>query len=273
MVKLIYYEFRKALVALLSLIGVAALLQLSFWIAIAKDDERMLAITVVCLSLCAFAVSIFVMVRGITTYSSELRSTSGYLTFLTPNSALKIVGSKFLYTFVNALLAFIVFIAVFALDFAQLMKYYGMYESLAAAIADLLSTFGVYVNDILAYGVFIVGYLFLALLAVVAVAYFSYTISVTLFRDKNWKWAPAVLLFLLINWGVNRINNLFASPLERLNLIELNIYGNAAAPIPFEQSLRAVVLPALAPTALVSVALIVISLFSCAYMLERKVNL
>ena len=56
------------------------------------------AIAASLLAMMTFAMSIFVMIRGVTSYSGELRSRSAYLIFMTPNSTRKIMASKFLFT-------------------------------------------------------------------------------------------------------------------------------------------------------------------------------
>ena len=96
MFKLLKYEFRKARTSLLTLLGLTAGLELYFLISLYanfKDHEDHLVASVVLLMLCTYAVSIYVLIRGVTSYSSELRSRSGYLIFLTPNSAIKIVAA------------------------------------------------------------------------------------------------------------------------------------------------------------------------------------
>ena len=271
MLKLVKYEFRKARSALLILFGITAVLQAMFQYGLATGSEDALALSIPLLVLCSFGVAIFVLVRGVTTYTSELKTRAGYLTFLTPNSTLKIVGSKFLYTFLNAVLAFAVFCALLMLDVSQLLVWLDEYRSAAEFLNELISGFGIHLNEILLYGVFYLLYGFLSLLAFVAVAYLAATLSATFFRDKRWSWIVSLGLFLLINWGISRINGLFLTSLDTVKLIDLNLQGRAAEIT--VDVWNAILMPAFGATAAVSVAVILVSLFACAYMLDRKVSL
>ena len=52
----------------------------------------------------SYGAAVYIFVRGVASYASELKAKSAYLIFMTPNSGLKIMGSKYLYTFVNGIL-------------------------------------------------------------------------------------------------------------------------------------------------------------------------
>ena len=271
MFKLIKYEFRKALNTFLILCGITAVLQCLFQYGLASRDDQMLIITMILLVLCAFGVAVFVLVRGITTYTGELKNRSGYLTFLTPNSTIKIVASKFLYTFLNALLAFAIFCVILFADVSQLLVYLDGYKSMIEFFSEMIDNFGIHLNEILLYIGFDLLFAFTSLLAFVAVAYFATTLSATFFRDKRWSWLVSLGLFLLINYGITRIDRLFLTNLDSVQLIDLNLQGKAAAIT--VDVWNTVLLPAFGATTLVSVAVILISLFSCAYMLDKKVSL
>lgn len=271
MLKLVKYEFRKARSALLILCGITAVLQLVFQYGLSSSDEQALVISISLLCLCAMGVAIFVLVRGVTTYTGELRSRAGYLTFLTPNSMLKIVGSKFLYTFLNALLAFAVFCGLLVLDVSQLLIYLDEYKSAAELLNRMIADYGVHLNEIMLYGLFYLLYGFLSLLAFVAVAYLAATLSATLFRDKRWNRLASILIFCAITYGIGQLTGRFLAPLDTVKLVDLNLQGHAQKIT--VDVWNAILMPAFGATALVSVAVIVLSLFGCAYMLEKKVSL
>ena len=104
MLKLIKVEFRKGLVGALVLLGIAAALQAYYLISLYSSREGHTIAAALLLVWVTFAMGVFVFARGITAYSRELGSRTGYMLFLTPNPSLKIIGSKFLYTFLLALL-------------------------------------------------------------------------------------------------------------------------------------------------------------------------
>ena len=66
MLKLLKYEFRKALNAFLALLGITAALEIYFLAALSTKNENHLVISSLLLMISAYASAIFVVVRGIT---------------------------------------------------------------------------------------------------------------------------------------------------------------------------------------------------------------
>jgi len=279
MFKLLKYEFRKARTSLLTLLGLTAGLELYFLFSLYgsfKDHEDHLVASVVMLMMCTFAVSIFVLIRGVTSYSSELRSRSGYLIFLTPNSAVKIIASKYFYTFVNSLLFAGLFAVLAGLDIALVWKYYGEYENMINGIVSLLRMYGVYVDNFLYAALFFALSYFLSILSTIAVAYFAITLSHTLLRDSKARWIVAVVLFFAMNQAVGFVSALFPAPLEELVIFSDSLLDPSSIGMEVQLTanmLTGVLIPYLIPQALLSLAVIIASMFGCAWMLERKVNL
>ena len=106
MLKLIKYEFRKALTAMLILLGgtLAAEVYFLYGMNVMEEKPEHLAISMIVLMLLSLAVYIFVLVRGVASYSGELKNRSSYLIFMTPNSTRKIMASKFLFTLILCVL-------------------------------------------------------------------------------------------------------------------------------------------------------------------------
>ena len=280
MLKLVKYEFRKAQSAFLTLLGLTAALEIYYLVSLRLEEESHMVISMMLLMLCAYAVAIFVFVRGVTSYSGELKNRSSYLIFLTPNSTLKIVASKFLYTFVNGLLFAMLFAVLAGADFLLAMKHFNEYENFLYGLKTMLNLYGVYVDQIL-YGVlFVLAYAFLSILSTIAVAYFSITIGHTLFRDKKWRWLPSLVLFAALTWGINYLCSQFPSAFDQLVMIDAQLQSVAPEAAGMQagmqvaaDTLHDVVIPSLLPTAGVSLGVILASLFGCAALLEKKVSL
>lgn len=280
MLKLVKYEFRKALSSMLALLGLTAALEIYFLISLNLEQETHLAISIALLMVCAFAVALFVLVRGVTSYSGELKNRSSYLIFLTPNSTRKIVASKFLYTFVNGVCFALLFAALAGADLVLVMRHFGEYERFLNGLTSMLNLYGVYVDQIL-YGVlFVLVYVFLSILSTIAVAYFSITVSHTLFRDRKWRWLPSLAMFAVLTWGINYLCSRFPSAIDQLVMIDVKLQSVAPEDAGVQagvriaaDTLRDVIIPSLLPTAGVSLAVILASLFSCAALLEKKVSL
>ncbi len=275
MLKLVKYEFCKAQSAVLALLGLTAALEIYYLISLNLEEETHLVISITLMMLCAYAVALFVFIRGVTSYSGELKNRSSYLIFLTPNSSLKIVGSKFLYTFVNGLLFAALFAALAGADLVLAMRHFGEYERFLNGLKTMLNMYGVYVDQIL-YGVlFVLVYTFLSILSTIAVAYFSITIGHTLFRDKKWRWLPSLLLFAGLTWGINYLCSQFPSAIDQLVMIDIQMdgAGTQAGMQAAADTLHDVIIPSLLPTAGVSLGVILASLFACSALLEKKVSL
>lgn len=273
MCKLLKYEFRKARTLLLILLAVTALLEAFFLYALKDGEGARLGAATGLLVLSTFAVAAFVFVRGITTYSSELKDRSAYLIFMTPNSGLKIMASKFLFTFLTGLLFAGLYLALAVLDIVMLLEDMDAVTEFLDTLAQALIFVGMDVHydqmalAVLAFAV----YFFLSVLSVVALAYLAITLSHTLFRDKKWRWLVSVALFWALYRAVSEVNGLFPSVYDELIYVETQ-----AAQASSEPTATLTVWDVLRyqlPQAGVSLGVILLSLFGCAWMLDRKVSL
>lgn len=269
MLKLMKYEFRKALAGMLVLLGITAALNTWFFVSLAREREGQLIASVMLLVVCTYASAIFVFIRGITSYSSELKNRSSYLLFMTPNSALKIVGSKFIYTFVNALLFVCLFGALAFADLSLMFVKYADWKTFLSGISSLLTLYGVPVHEILLTIGLFAALVFSALISVIAVSYLAVTVSHTLFRDKKWRWLPTLILFGLMMWGLQAIYGLLPFSPDTLLITESVTAESTMTTINTHALMAQTLLPMLG----INVGVILISLFGCAAMLERKVSL
>ncbi len=289
MLKLLKYEFRKGLTALLIMLGVTAALEGYFLYGLTRinveavespfvvsttSDPTHALLAAMLLIWMALAMSIVVLVRGVTSYSGELKHRSSYLIFMTPNSTLKIVGSKFLFTFLLALLAMAVYGALGVLDVTLLLRRMGALEEFLREMNVALADMGIHLEQIVFAGVLAVAMMILSALSLCAVAYLAVTLSHTFFRDKSWRWLVAVLFYWLITQGISVLNGLFASPFEQLVIAEAPGVANisTAYGIDTTPDLSALLL-LLVPNMLVSVGTVIASLFGCSWMLSKKVSL
>ena len=127
--KLLKYEFRRARTSLLTVLGVIAVLEMYFLISLGVDHMEHVVIAAVLMMFATYGAAVYIFVRGVASYASELKAKSAYLIFMTPNSGLKIMGSKYLYTFVNGVLLGGVCGALGALDLSLIMTHEGDWQS------------------------------------------------------------------------------------------------------------------------------------------------
>lgn len=127
--KLLKYEFRRARTSLLTVLGVIAVLEMYFLISLGVDHMEHVVIAAVLMMFASYGAAVYIFVRGVASYASELKAKSAYLIFMTPNSGLKIMGSKYLYTFVNGILLGSVCGALGALDLSLIMMHEDDWQS------------------------------------------------------------------------------------------------------------------------------------------------
>lgn len=270
MLKLIKYEFIKARTAFFALLGVAGALEIYFLASLRQQNETHVVLSLVALVFCAWGLALFALVRGVTTYSSELSHRSGWLVFMTPNTTLKIVASKFIYTFLNGLFFAALIAGVFAVDYRMTMDYYGEWESFLEGLRSMLNMQGVAVDRLAGAAVFALAYGALSILAEIALAYLAITVSSTLCRERRWRWLPSLALFVALSWLVSKIGSLFPSPLDDLRVLDQMMADGSVYAAAYIQTN---IVPALMPSLLLSLATLLICMFACARLLKKWVNL
>lgn len=276
MLKLIKYEFRKALTAILIMLGITAAAQ-GYFLAglyVLEDWENHSIIAAMLLMFASFAAYIFVLVRGVVSYSGELKSRTGYLLFMTPHSTRKIMASKFLFTLILCAIFGGLYAVLGLLDFRLLLEKLGEYEDFILELNTMLTELGVHTDQIVFGAVFTVVYMALSMLSFFAVAYLAITLSHTFFRDKKWRWVMALVFYLVINYAISFVSSLFPMVYTALNVMDaagtakITAAYNIDTTPDFSELLVYIV-----PQTLVSLATILGSLFGCAWMLEKKISL
>lgn len=276
MCKLIKYEFRKALTAILVMLGVTAAAQGYFLVGLylLEDWEMHSVIAAMLLMLGSMVAYIFVLVRGVASYSGELKSRSSYLIFMTPHSTRKIMASKFLFTLILCAIFGGLYTVLGFLDVRLLLEKLGEYEDFLSELNEVLVELGIYTDQIAFGAVFTVVYMALSMLSFFAVAYLAITLSHTFFRDKKWRWIMALIFYLVINYAISFISSLFPMVYTALNVVDAAGVNKIAAAYELDTTPDlSELLIFLVPQTLVSLATILGSLFGCAWMLEKKISL
>lgn len=209
MFKLIKYEFRKNVNTLFIMAGLLAGAQIYFMYAYYIAQNRYKAMSgASALMFCAVLSFFMVFFSGVMTYSKELSSKTSYLVFMTPNTAIKIIGSKLLFTFFSGTAAALVLGGVGLVDFKMLMKMWDEELSIVEMIVEILHNFGFNMVEI-AYNIFssILNFL-IVFFMVMTMAYFCITLTATVLQNKKIKGVISTVLFLLVLWGVTKLGDL-----------------------------------------------------------------
>lgn len=276
MLKLLKYECRKALVPMLIMLGITLAAE-GYFLAglyVMEDWEMHSVIASTLLMFLAMAAYIFVLVRGVVSYSGELKSRSSYLIFMTPHSTRKIMASKFLFTLILCAVFGGVYAALGFMDFKLLLTEMGEYEEFLQGMNEMFTELGVHTDQIAFGAVFTVAYMALSMLSFFAVAYLAITLSHTFFRDKKWRWVMALVFYMVINYAISALSNLFPTVYTALNVMDAAGTDKIAAAYGLQTTPDfSALLVYIIPQTLVSLATIIGSLFGCAWMLEKKISL
>ena len=77
--KLLKYEFRRARTSLLTVLGVIAVLEMYFLISLGVDHMEHVVIAAVLMMFASYGAAVYIFVRGVASYASELKAKSAYV--------------------------------------------------------------------------------------------------------------------------------------------------------------------------------------------------
>ena len=216
MLKLIKYEFRKNRTGLLIMLLIAAGLFLLAPLGAALEKEGLIACSFVLLCFYGAAAYVYVLARGISAYSNELKTRTGYLLMMVPRSTMSILFSKLLFTLFFAL-------ALMALSVLALMGAGGilMREAYGArSLMDMLhlglAQMGMSMDMLGATALFFVVEVLSSVLAVVSIGYLSATLSATVLQQGRMRGVVDVLIFLALFFSLSWLNDRCTPEMQEL---------------------------------------------------------
>ena len=206
MLKLMKYEFRKLRTALLILLAVLAGLEIGFIAGQALNKSVLMGVCLGLITMLAFGVYCFILVSGVTSYSRELSTRTGYLIFMTPVGPLGVVLSKLLFTGLAALVSTALFGLTAYLDFRYLINRLDIDPETLQQINFMLR-FGLNSGADLFQIARMAGYAVLMVLIEVLLtmctAYLAITLSATWLQNRKGflRTVISLALFGLLTWG------------------------------------------------------------------------
>lgn len=256
MLKLIKYEYRRSLMGLLIMLGVLLALQGYFLISTyGQFTDHVLASSVLLIFALSMAV-VGMLIYSVSLYSRELKSKSSYLTFMTPNSATKILGSKLLAALLLGTVLVLMFAGFFVWDYSLLESVYPEFTLGRVVVSEFLVSLTstdaqVLINSVV---LVIVGFL-VNFFATVVVAYLAITVSATVLSNKRLKGLLSFVLFAAIMAGLSYVTA----------QIDMKALGSAS-------TISDALVASLPSYAIYFVAMVA-SFFASAWLLEHKVSL
>lgn len=205
MLKLAKYEFRKNIINVILLAVMIVILEGYTLISMATKSERHIVISVSLLLLGIFVGIFMIFIMAIQSYSKELASKYSYLSFMTPNSTYKIIGSKLICTLLVALIATIIGILFIMLDYNVFVAQYPDIIETTDTIQDMMNTFGYSVsNALMSIAVFLIQ-LWIGIFTAICIAYFAITLTATALANKKFRGIISLILFFVITFALNKL--------------------------------------------------------------------
>lgn len=244
MFKLMKYELRKQAFSKMVILVLLALVEVYYLYAIFTKNTTTMEKSVVLFMFAAFGTILFVSFESILTYSHDLKTKCSYMLFMTPYSSYTIVGAKILSSILQIVVTSACFIALGFLDFTIAAARFHKLNEVIDIIQEMFHITVDAQDIILNVATSITGWI-----AVVIFSFLAITISTTLLSNKRGKGIVSFLIFLVINWGVAKINSL---------VIGTNIFYTRTDAF---------------LSIFITLIFVALSYLATSYMLEEKVNL
>lgn len=251
--KLLKYEFIKNRVILLVCLGAYLLDSLILVLGGLYENEALIGTSIVLSFFVVCGTFLSPIIIGITNYVRELSGKVGYLIFMTPNSTYTIVGAKFIFTLLVELFFSVATVLFYFVDYSVIDFLNKDMENTLSFVRDIMGIFGFDTRAIIAKILIFVGSTLIYLLVFSALFYAVYTLTffTVICKNSSKFWIAFLLYIVLLVVYV------------RVGLIIPEGHGDT-----FLQNLLAEW-----PFYLYNIAICTASYFSCAFMLDKKLNL
>lgn len=255
MLNLLKYELKKNKAVLITLAFLVFGLEGYYLVSFAMDKLEHMGIASSFLALVSIISFVIVFILGITNYQKELCSKTSYMVFMTPNSSLKIIGSKLCYVLLLGIATAIVLGGLAVLDLGLLGTLVDEQYHIFDLINMLAEQLGINLSMMMGYSIIRLIYFILSVLSVVTVAYLAITLSATLLYNSRFRGIISVVFFILLMMAVTYINNhIIADDL----VVEMDLYDIFINSIP----------------GIVYNAVVMIGcMFGCSFLIDRQISL
>lgn len=223
MLKLMKYELRKNTSILFALAILFVGLEGYYIVSYLRNNLEHVVIGTSLLTIAAIVCFFMVFVICISNYSREINSKTSCLIFMTPNSSVKIILSKMLYTLILGAVE-IALIGTFAvIDMKMLFIKVDESFHFMEIIDNICYSLNIDMNEMWI-GIFIyIIETIVSFFSVVAIAYFAITLSTTLLQNNRAKSFISVVFFLLLSFIISKIDTSLIDTIQLGSSIALRL--------------------------------------------------
>ena len=230
MLKLIKYEFRRSRTSLMAMLGAAFALYLAAPLGAMMERDGLMSISMFGLMFYCFAAYVYVLVRGVSAYSGELSTRSGYMMLMVPRSTLSIVLSKLLFTLCFAIVMLAVCIvacvgsaSIFMDEVFDVRGLIPMLKYVALNMEIDLSALGFFC-------LYAVVSVLISVISIVSMGYLAATLSAAIAARGKGAKLLSVALFIVLLILVGKVSTMAAPDAAVQNFTDLRIALSAAIP-------------------------------------------
>lgn len=218
MLKLLKYEFIKNKHSFYICLSIVGILELIIFANFLQEDYSNMLMAFFLQFIATLVIIAVGLVIGTKTYTSELTNKSGYLLYMTPNSPLKIVFSKFVFSLIIELFYMLVFFLLTTLNVTVLFGDLFDAEDVREIIAFVSIQYSSITSDPVLLTCFTILLSWsLNIFAIVGFYDLCYTISCTLISNLHGKKLLTTVLFVFVGWFLLLLNSFlsvfFADPI------------------------------------------------------------
>lgn len=220
MLKLMKYEFRKQAFSKFAILALVCLIELLFFVGVVASIEKLIATSMMLLTLFTIGALFFLAFESILTYSNDLKQKCSYMLFLTPNTSYGIVGAKVLSAAIQIVLAGIAFFLIFALDGAVLITKYDAVSEVKKIMVQIINELfqiDIALSDVVS----IVAVMIMGWISTITVAFLSITLSTTFLANSKFKGVASFAIFIALNLAYSYIIELTLGHTEDLSNITM----------------------------------------------------
>lgn len=214
--KILKYEWKKQMFSKLVIGGILLVLTAVFIAGTVLEKDRWQTMAMILLVFAGLFGSLYVGIESLLVLNRDLRTKESHMLFMVPYSAWTILGGKVLAAFLQIVLTSVLFAASFFLCFTA---YIGVNEGFAQffpLLQRLLSEWFDLQFD-WKWIVLILGEVLIGWMNMIGAGYASIIASRTVLVKSKLATPLAIVLFLLLNWGMSQIINWVMRALQLSN--------------------------------------------------------
>ncbi len=197
--RLIKYEFRKDSGTYLSLFGILVVTEIYFIISFLLKSTNNMVMALVLAEIGGACGILALMIQGAVSYAKEINSKYSYMTFMTPNSTYKIVGSKYLSLLIVTVAGTLIFGLFLGLNIKLITDRYDQINFLRSMFDEIGEAYGFNTGSYIASFMASLVTMMIGFFFSVSCAYVAITLSTTILANRRGKGFLSVVFFFVIS--------------------------------------------------------------------------